>query len=101
VWVGGEYSPETSNNAVLPLLAHFDGIMWSGVPTPGNGLQSSVSGLYQSSAGTVSVGTALPALQYDQITFAAFSPVRIGVGPIAVAIPRKAETIFDRTRTVC
>jgi hypothetical protein len=73
VWVGGEYSPETSTNAVLPVLAHFDGTMWTGVPTPGNGLQSSVAGLYQSSVGTLSVGAALPALQYDQITFAAFS----------------------------
>lgn len=73
VWVGGEYSPETSTNAVLPVLAHFDGMTWSDVPTPGNGLQSSIAGLYQNSDGVFSVGAALPALQFRQITFAAFS----------------------------
>jgi hypothetical protein len=72
-WVGGEYSPDTSTNAVLPVLAHFDGISWSLVPAPSNGLQSLIAGLYQSSDGTFSIGGALPALQYRQITFASFS----------------------------
>lgn len=73
VWIGGGYRPMLSTNVIIPMLAHYDGTTLSIVPTPGNGLQSSIAGLYQSTAGAWSVGGALPAVQYNGITLAALS----------------------------
>lgn len=73
VWAASSYFPTTSIYSELPLLEHYDGTSWSVVPTPANGVESGAAGLYLSSAGLLSVGTAWPAQGYSSTTYATIS----------------------------
>jgi hypothetical protein len=71
VWVaGGSITPLLSTNARIPVLEHFDGTSWSAVPTASDGLQTIASAVVDFSGQALWVGTAVPAVNYDQIPVA-------------------------------